>query len=256
MREQYKMRIVIDRFTSKAFGIKMGNIEYEDSSHSISPDDIDKIISEAIAEGFSHLSLKIDFKEDRLKNFLLNRGFYLAGSQVMYQVNLDNIPEDDGLFQKPPHPLVFREIVGEEDILDIVRISRTAFKRDRFHSDPFLSPDKADVFYANWARSCCEGLSDKVFVLSTPDSGVIGYITISLDKGQAKVGLAAVDSKFRERGMFTLMISQTLYALKLLNIHDFYYGTQGTNTPVIKVMEKLNGEVYSCNHVLHFRCQQ
>lgn len=250
------MKIVFDQFTSKAFGIKMGNIECEDSSHSINQDDIDKIVADAIAEGFLHLSLKIDSKEDRLKNFLLNRGFYLVGSQVMYQVNLDNIPEEGDFFQKLPYPLVFREITDEEDILDIVRISRTAFKRDRFHSDPFLSPDKADVFYANWARSCCEGLNDKVFVLSTPDSGVIGYITISLDKERAKVGLAAVDSKFRERGMFTLMINQTLYALKLSNIHVFYYGTQGTNTPVIKVMEKLNGEVYSCNHVLHFRCQQ
>ena len=113
-----------------------------------------------------------------------------------------------------------------------------------------------DQYYAKWAGNCCDGLADKVMVVSLSDHSVAGYLTLNYKGETATVGLAAVDERFRGQGCFTVLIEKTLRMLQAEGVFTLYYGTQLSNLPVLKVMGRFGGKVIDSNHVMHLLLQR
>ena len=238
------MEFVLDKFNSEIFGIRMANIVSNEES--LSRDDVAGLIENGRSEGFDCLSIKLDTSEKKQLDSFLANGFELVDTLITYF-----IPVDENTFF-PENPQMGIRKVCESDIADVMRIARSAFKIDQFHSDSHLDSDKADIYYEQWAKNSCNGFADDVFLVEETASGQIaGFITVNYRGEKAVVGLAAIDSAFHGRGVFTFFIAELIKAMKEKNIKYISYGTQLANIAVLRTMTKFNGVPQHSKHILH-----
>lgn len=245
------LNIEFDKFNSDIFEIKMGNITNTESNlKNVDINYIGTILTQAQEEKYEHLCIKVPSDDAKYNEMLNKHKFYNVGSQIMFKLSTYT---DNSKVSMPQllDNISFGELSGDGDVCDIARISRRSFILDRFHKDKFLPKEKADSYYEKWAINCCKGFSDQVFVLSVPEYGVVGYITLKKTGHEAKVDLAAIEPKFQGHGLFKYMIFMTLRRLQDEGINYFFYGTQGENNPVIRTMQIFGAKTCSHNNVLH-----
>lgn len=237
------MRIEFDKFNSDIFGIMMGNIvEIPDL---IGDKDVDDIIYIAKEKGYQHLNIKIPIVSKKTTNILLQNGFRLVDTQLMYRLSPKLIGGGYSL-----DDVEYRKFESK-DRSQINNIARDAYRLDQFHSDEKLPRHLCDKYYVEWINNSCDGFTDKVMVLSQTDT-IVGYITVNYrEDSSAVVGLAAVGKQFQRRGYFTYLVGQTLQMLYREGIEYLFYGTQLANKPVLHVMSKYSGIPVFSNHVLH-----
>ena len=239
------MRIRQNQFNTEIFNMKMGDIE--DLEGEVTQEDVQSMIECARIQDYQHLNVKIPIREKDKTNLFLRNGFYLVDTQLMFLLKSKNVYVGGGTAST----VSYREFC-ENDKEWIMNIAQNAYILDQYHSDRALEKSLCDQYYARWAKNCCEGFSDKTMVIALPDNRVIGYITFDYKNGNAIVGLAAIEEAYRGKGLFSLMIEETLRMQKMNNIKKMYYGTQLSNIPVLKIMGRYGGTIEYSNHVMHF----
>lgn len=252
-----KMKILIDKFNSEIFGMKMGIIAESDSK--VSMEEIEAITDQGKCDGYEHLSIKIPTIYKDVLNRFLTKGYSLVDTQIMYQINIQKCTQKIGNISLDD-VVIYRK-QNEVDKIHIMNISKDAFRLDQFHSNKLLPRDLCDKYYEQWAKNSCEGFADDVWVLSLKGKSiVIGFITLKYKRSRlefandvqsAVVGLAAIDEDYQGRGLFTYMIKKTLEMLEDKKVCLLFYGTQLTNMPVLKTMGHFGGVLVESNHVLH-----
>ena len=238
------MNLKRDIFNSDIFGIQMANIVCLDGIKNI--DGVRSLIREAVSEGYDNLSVKIDTSEISLINSFLNSGFELVDTLITYAIPVDN--------KKTVSSVEGIEIrkAFDEDVPAIMKIAKSAFKIDQFHSDRNLPSEKADIYYEQWAKNSCEGFADDVFVIEdTENKQIAGFITVNYTPDSATVGLAAIDAGYHGRGVFTYSLSLLLDILSSNNKKTLFYGTQLANLAVLKTMAKFSGVPQQTKHIMH-----
>ena len=235
------MKIEKDEFNSKIFNLKMGNIV--DANESLSLKEIDNIIQNAYENKYQHLSIKVPTNQKENLNNLIQKGFSLVDTQIMFLINTNQPNSTE------KNEIIIRDYV-EDNKECIANIAKQSFSIDRYHSDKSLDDSLCDYYYSKWAENSCEGLSDKVLVAYI-EHKVCGFITINYHDKSATIGLAAVDAQYRGKGIFTALIKRALKELNDKNINALYYGTQLENKPILKAMGHLGGVICNSNYVLH-----
>ena len=238
------MKFELDKFNSEIFEIRMANILSDEES--LSKDDVAGLIENGKTEGYDCLSIKLDTAEKKQLSSFLANGFELVDTLITYF-----IPVTENRYF-PENPRLAIRKVSESDIDDVMRIARSAFKIDQFHSDSNLDSDKADTYYEQWAKNSCNGFADDVFLVEETESRQpAGFITINYSEEKATVGLAAIDSAFHGKGVFTFLIAELIRIVKEKNIKYISYGTQLANIAVLRTMAKFNGVPQNSKHILH-----
>lgn len=234
------MRIVIDEFNSQIFQKKIGN--FLDIQNNISSQELERFISIANSQQYDFLFAKVNTNFLNATNIFLNANFILVDTQITYtldcQVN-NTIDSTNGLFRK----------FKQSDIQDIAKIAKTSFFSDQFHLDKKLDDQLCDKYYEQWAINSCNGFADDVFVLAKEK--VMGFITVHYHGDNATIGLAAISPEFQGKGLFYLLIKETICALHNKRKKVLYYGTQIGNIPVHKTLAKFKGVLTSSVYVLH-----
>ncbi len=238
------MKIVIDEFNSNIFGIRMGNII--DIDELCTHESVRKVIEIAKETQFNHLSVKINSKEKNNTNVFLSEGFDLVDTQLMYYVNTNNFMREECKNQM----IKLRE-KRKDDEEKIINIAKSAYEIDQYHSDVSLDNKLCDIYYSEWIKNCCEGFADRVLVAVSSNNEVAGYLTLDYKGDNAVAGLVAVDKKYHGNGIFTFMLNNTLKMLYEEDVKILFYGTQLSNTPVLKVMGHLGGYIDYSLHVMH-----
>ncbi|GFI43555.1 dTDP-fucosamine acetyltransferase [Lachnospiraceae bacterium] len=240
------MEVILDKFNTHIFHLKWGNVSGVKNSLTIN--EIDRLMEDATKDGFQNLIVKIDTGFKRAVNIFEDRKFQLVDTQMMYEIAVKPPIRADVPILIPN--VIFRE-QRQEDVAKIVNIARNTFVLDQFHSDMALEKEDCDRYYGEWARNCCEGFADGVFVL-TCDDVIAGFITIHFrEPKKATVGLAAIDTKYQGNGFFHYMIEKTLDYLRDRECKTLFYGTQLCNQPVLRVMSKFGGVPLYSKHVFH-----
>lgn len=236
------MRIEVDKFNSNIFGLKMGNVV--DCAETIKAEDVRDMILSAKSNGFQHLNAKVSADKKEAVNIMLQNGFKLVDTQLMYQIDV-KISEEYW-----PDNIIFRSY-RKDDCVQIADIAREAYTLDQFHSDKVLPSYLCDKYYVEWMNNSCNGFADKVMVLSR-DTAIAGYITLNYESDySAVVGLAAIGKQFQHKGYFTYLIGETLKMLFEEGITRMMYGTQLVNRPVLHTMSRYSGIPIYSNHILH-----
>ena len=79
------MKIEFDKFNSDIFEMAMGNIV--EISDLIKNEDVKEILYIAKEKGYQHLNIKIPTDLKKVTNILVQNGFQLVDTQIMYQLS-------------------------------------------------------------------------------------------------------------------------------------------------------------------------
>lgn len=234
------MKVIKDIFNSEIFNIQMGNVVEVDSSS------VCELVNKALEDNFDHLTVKIPTSEKKIVNEFLKSGFIITDTLVEYVF----------LFGKSELPNMNHRVIlrdfREEDITDLMDISRVAFTYDRFHSDEKLDNTLCDKYYEQWIYNSCNGFADKVIVAEY-EGKPVGFTTGRLyqDDKLGHLVLSAVSDKCRGLGIYTSMIYEGVKWLKQYDYLDgLLVGTQINNLAVQKAWIKLGFTIYGSEYVL------
>lgn len=231
--------MITDKFNSEIFGLRWGSIVNFAGDESL-----DSFLGNADSM-YDILSVKIDTEERNVVNQLLEEGFRLMDTLIVFKKETNEI-----VYEGYKNNCYFR-ISREDDLQDVKRIAHTSFVLDQFHANPCLPDSLCDNYYERWTENLFNGLADVFFVVECQNEA-IGYIALKKDEeGFLRVCLAAVDANYRNRGVFTHMIRNVLRYICENGYKGLLYGTQITNMAVLKCLTRLGFYLCGSKYVLH-----
>jgi hypothetical protein len=146
----------------------------------------------------------------------------------------------------------------KEDLENLIAIAKNSFLNGRFHIDPHIPKDKADLLYVEWIKNCCKRkTADEVFVLEKKFRPV-GFFTYNLDKKLLKFtgikslgrGIAAVLPE--AKGGYISLLIEALKKGKLeLKVDLGVFETQIWNYSVIKIWHKFKMDFVGSKYTFH-----
>lgn len=237
-----------DDWNTKHFGMKMGNIEVR-SSQTLNEkeffDAMKNVLKEAQHREFKHLTFKMDTNDKKYIATLESCGFHLRDTLISYIFSYKK-----AILPKMHHRCKLG-ICQSMDIETLKKLSKKAFKIDRYHSDPSLDNELCDSYYENWISNSYYGLADRIITAYVNDTPV-GYTTAKLpnynDNKIAHLVLSAVGEEARGKGVYTSMIFEGVKWLE--NKADYVMvGTQINNIAVQKAWINLGFTVHSSAYI-------
>ena len=231
------MKLEIDSFNSDIFGIVMANLILD--KELLESRDVSDIVNDAKKRGIKHLCVKTNVNDKRNLYALFDNGFYLVDTLITYEIPVLKYGIDTDIIR--PY--------NDCDKERLMRIAKSGFAIDRFHSDPNLPKEKSDRYYEKWTENLCEGMADKIFVVDINDQ-VMGFQTLKYSDNTARFVLAAIDSEAQGKGYYNLLMK---YIINSLNGTDLklLLGTQLGNMASLRTLSRLSGIPMSVTYVLH-----
>lgn len=240
------MKIVTDKFNSEIFNLSMGNVEYP-KDNGFTPEDMDRVLAEALDRKYEHLTVKIPSKDKESLNIALRRGFAFVDTLVEYffDFNRAKLPLMN-------HKCILRDAC-QEDLETLKHIAKVSFSADRFHSDKKLDNALCDKYYEQWIENSFLGFADKVIVAEHQGKPV-GFTTGKVHQGDptARLVLSAVSDSCRGLGIYTSMIHEGVSWLlrDYGTLNGVVVGTQIETVAVQKAWIKLGFTVYDSFYTL------
>lgn len=239
-----RIKIEIDKFNSKIFRNKFGNVV--DYAKDIKSDDIFFAIKNSV---FDYFAVKIDSKDTTAIYHFQKAGFYLVDALLTYEFDSEKAPP---LEEK--YSCDFKSSVDENDVFRLAEIASRVFKIDRFHSDPNLDSKLCDNYYYQWVINSFHGFADGAIVPFV-DNKVVAFTTYrinNIDKETSTMVLSAVDPDYMGLGIYQNMIRKgTIELLKFSK--KIRVGTQVDNVPVQRTWQKLGYKLIDVKYIFHFK---
>jgi hypothetical protein len=197
---------------------------------------LEAVLELARRRGIQYFFAVIDPRDLAVLRALGEQGFCLIETRVHYHMDIRNFQYHERYPVRPATP----------DDIDI--LGRTAARMvnpfDRFHADPFISPELADRLMFKWVKaSIQEGFADIVMVPDSPQPEALCTVRYHKDKWStwgvklAQPAFTAVGHNCK--GWFLKLISEIHYHLREIGLEHSYYISQVTNSRVIAVLERL-----------------
>ncbi|WED41882.1 GNAT family N-acetyltransferase [Legionella cardiaca] len=228
------MSAYLSEIDCKRFGLKVAKIDEWGTSPQ-------ELLKQLRAENTQLIISRIPTENTELINKLEDLGFHLKDSQLTYQFNLNRLNFDT--LEIPMH-LELRE-AREEDLPLIGELAKQSFHNyGHYANNRKLDQNKVNEIYEDWAVSSFANkqMSDKFFIIASSND-VAGFLTLKLvhqgNKNFAKGGIGAVSEKYRNQGIFKLLVKQSLLWGKELNLDWVEHNALSTNYPVGKVFTSL-----------------
>lgn len=193
------------------------------------------------------LMCKLREVEETIDGAFVNQGFKMVDVLLDFTFHYDG-GNSEALLSSFKKPADFElRLATLEDTDELVQTARACFSGHfgRFHSDPFIGPEKATFLYEEWIRSCLKGWADFV-VLATQGGRIAAYSAwkypakANLEKG-IKLGhysIAATHPDFAGKGLFTFLTLEGMRRLQ--GVADYIEGpTHVDNFPVQRGYQKL-----------------
>lgn len=142
------------------------------------------------------VATRINPADVKLMCTLTRHGFYPVETLLYFHLPLSRLTP---IIRHPPGQYRFG-VAREKDIPAIRAIASVAFSTDRFHLDPHLPSDKADLRYANWIEAGFHA-GDRIFVLEDVRSRIIGFVQgHDTAPDTIDMSLGAIDPAYHHKG--------------------------------------------------------
>ncbi len=175
-------------------------------------------------------------------NFLEKLGFHLVDTNIVFEKSIDSESRVSG-------PTEIRFAVPE-DRQAVRSLAANSFSYSRFHLDPLITDEKANLVKASWADNFFLGKRGDSMVVASVDGKIAGFLQLLYSKEDLIIDLIAVDGLFRRKGVASDMI---LYAQRnLKGFNKVRVGTQLANIPSIRMYEKLEFIFSDASYVFHY----
>jgi dTDP-4-amino-4,6-dideoxy-D-galactose acyltransferase len=173
------------------------------------------VVNEAMRRGIWHLSVRVDANDLSSLHVLEQAGFITVDSILTFALNVPDYKSE-----KVEHGFSIRQAVADdaEDVDRAATLAQKAFTKDRFHSDPLISKDRADQLHSVWTRNSCSGSVADVVLLAEDDQNLLGFVTCKIQRDTAArlgqtvgtIVLVACDETARGRGVGRAMTMAAL----------------------------------------------
>lgn len=145
----------------------------------------------------------------------------------------------------PPGGVSARQL-EPADIDEACAIARSAYRYDRFHSDPVIDPHRADALHESWVRNSCLGKAADGVVVAVDCGHVAGFVTCKIDHAAREhtgsaigtIVLIATSSESRGKGIGLAVTIEALNWFREQGAGFVEVGTQITNVAAARLYEK------------------
>ncbi len=173
--------------------------------------------------------------------WLEKQGFHLADTTVTLAAPLRRgLPLVSGLEIRPAR-------AGDREQVGVLAAS--SFRYSRFHRDPGIGREAAELIKRRWSESFFSGRRGEQMVVAADQGRVVGY-NLLLHRGQDLViDLIAVDGAWRGRG-----VARDLIALaqdQAPALERLLVGTQLANRPSLALYQGLGLKLVDAAYVYH-----
>lgn len=204
---------------------------------------LDKVVHQCKGNGVRYLTARVDIGDLASIHSLQCQGFSLIDGIQTFVSDLTCETE--------PHS---RSVEAMEVALlapwqrdQVIEIARTAYRFDRFHSDPALHAGVADALHMSWLRNSCDGLAADAVVTAHKSGEVFGFVTLKFDQALIEIGgpavativLIAVKETGRGLGVGLALTAWTMRWLKARGVNWVTVGTQLANVPAARLYERI-----------------
>lgn len=141
-------------------------------------------------------------------------------------------------------------LASSNDRAKVEEIASKSFTLDRFHQDPKIDNFSADEIKKQWASNFFAGKRGDVLIVASRNNRTIAFLLLIFGKKENIIDLIAVDPEHRKNGLAEKMI----HFAKSINGSQkkLFVGTQVSNTPSIRLYEKLGFNKINSQNVLHY----
>ena len=140
---------------------------------------------------------------------------------------------------------------SDSDFDSVCEIAGSSFTKSRFHLDPLINKETADLVKREWAGNFFKGLRGKWMVLAEVEDKVVGFLQL-LKKSDSTIviDLIAIKANMQGKGIAGSMIS--FANSKCLEAPgDIIVGTQISNIQSLAFYIKHGFRIISADYVLH-----
>jgi len=201
---------------------------------------LEKVVAEARQRGVRHLSVRIDASDLASIHVLEVNGFITVDGILTFAMGLVGHRNT-----KRDYDFTIR-LGTAEDAEQAAELARTAYLYDRFHSDPFISGERADQLHATWLRNACAGKMGDAVVVAEDHSGLLGFVTCALQPDTAStlgsmvgtIVLVASAKRARARGVGFATTMAALDWFQQQSCEMVEVGTQLRNIPASRLYQR------------------
>ncbi len=226
------MKIVPLEWDSQFFKLKIGKIETD-------------LLTENYFSNLLNLKEKLSFDliylfSNNIININTKQQIFLADQKVTYLKNVCNLPIPTTSIKE------YKGAINNDLIqLAIESGHLSRFKKDRKLNSHFIQ------FYSTWLKKSLNGqIADKVYV-SYLNNKITGFITVSNNKELGKIGLIAVNEKYRGKGFGTQLLAAAENWCRLQNIQTCEVITQLDNFAACRLYENFGYNIKTIQYIYH-----
>ncbi|MGD0534548.1 MAG: GNAT family N-acetyltransferase [Methanoregula sp.] len=196
-------------------------------------------------QSFSYAKVPVD--DPDLLHALLEKGFRIVDVNVV----LERAPERDGTWSTGRY--VLREAFPGES-MQVQEIAGTCFTHSRFHQDPRIPSEMANLIKRKWVENYFRGTHGEKIIVAAIDGSPIGFLAIAkVPEGGRTVrviDLIGIHPGFQGTGagrqLVRYFIDDSVGQCELLRV-----GTQLVNLPSLRLYEKAGFIIAGASYVLH-----
>lgn len=190
--------------------------------------------------------VSVRVKEDAVKQIegLKKLGFYLIENYQVYESPTSRQKRNSGV-------AVTIKTIGPESAAACRQLAKKSFHYDRFHRDPNIKKNLADLSRASWIGNALNGKA--LFVLGAFfNKKLVGFIDINKKGKAAIIDLIAVDVRYRRKDIASQLIEAAKSQLAKLHLPRVQVGTQAENLPSISCYKKNNFKLIASYKTFHY----
>ena len=213
------MRVTDLDWDSEIYGMKMGQLTH--LCGEVTDGDVQSRLG---ADGYSHISTRIDVSDFRLEQKLIQEGFFQVGALLTYiwPRELDPIEEKRCPASKDPFVVRMYEEKDRETILEITRKMFSNYL-SRYYRDPLLR-EGSGKRYEVWAKKYMDGEADVILVaeLEGEVKAFLGYRTdrqLLESTGFRSFGTGLGASTLERRGAYGQILYESLSHGATVGVH-------------------------------------
>jgi dTDP-4-amino-4,6-dideoxy-D-galactose acyltransferase len=234
---------------SDFFGYKIGKV----ISRRLSPEHVASIQIWSEQNGVECLYLLADADHDETALLAEQNGFHLVDLR-MTLIRKNHITTSEAVTNSFFVEGIGLRPVQSLDIDKLETIARTAYTDTRFYYDHHFSHSQCSELYATWIRRSCEDFADQVLIAEY-NSKAVGYITCKRllgENSKGAIGLMAVDSTMRGKGIGSALVKYSLEWFIGQGIQEVQVVTQGRNVMAQRIYQRC-GFISSTVHLWYHR---
>lgn len=209
------------------------------------------LVAADLPQGEAFIDARVDVGDFQALSHLQGLGFAVIDCNVTLEWSFERPVEMESIKLETPPSLRNIRFADMGDEQGVRALAKEAFQYDRFHRDPRISDNVADIIKEEWAGNFFSGNRGTWMVISTDDEGVTGFVQLlCFEKDALVIDLVAVATRSRRKGLGYSMID---FALRncVGKFPRIRVGTQLGNSPSLQFYEAMGFRLRNAAYVLH-----